>query len=135
MKVNKALTVAGLLLVLVTPALTEETSATYAQIESEIGCQGKATDMKKDLIFNTKYRGRWVTWTGIVHDVKDGAIWFKAIGSHSIGSDFDVKMAPSVDLMQFDKDQTVTVRFQIKDYMGCILPLRGTDGTIVNNRG
>jgi hypothetical protein len=37
----------------------------------------------------------------------------KTPGSHSIGSDFDVEMAPSVDLMQFDKEQTVNVQFEM----------------------
>jgi hypothetical protein len=44
----------------------------------------------------------------------------KTLGSHSIGSDFDVEMAPSVDLMQFDKGQTVNVQFE----MGGFLPLQ-----------
>jgi hypothetical protein len=28
--------------------------------------------------------------------------------------------------------RAVTARFRIKDYMGCILPLKGVDGTVVN---
>jgi hypothetical protein len=114
-----------------TSAHAEETAATYTQIENEIGCQSKATDAKKEVIFNTKYKARWVTWTGKVHDVKGNTLWLNTLGSSSIGSDFDVDMTPGTDLLQFDKGDQVTVRFQIKDYMGCILPLRGSNGTIV----
>jgi hypothetical protein len=108
------------------------TSATYGQIENQIGCTSKATDAKKTMIFNRDYRDRWVTWTGIVTDVKGQQLWLKTPGSSSIGSDFDVDMDSGIDLLQFDKGQTVKVRFQITDYMGCILPLRGTNGTLVN---
>ena len=71
-------------------------------------------------------------WTGKVHDVRSGQLWLNTPGSHSLGSDFDVEMAPEVDLMQFDKGQIVTVQFEIKDYMGCVLPLRGVNGAIVS---
>ncbi|MDE5446463.1 hypothetical protein GWG65_34905 [Bradyrhizobium sp. CSA207] len=124
------LSTAAVLVSLAAPAFAETSSATYAQIDSEIGCKGSATDIKKDLIFNTKYRGRTVTWTGKVHDVKNGKLWLQTPGSRSIGSDFDVEMDSSVDLMQFDKGQTVTVQFEIKDYMGCFMPLFGKNGTL-----
>jgi len=105
---------------------------TYAQIESEIGCNGRATDIQKERLFKEQYHNLWVTWTGTVHDVRSGALWLKTIGSRSIGSDFDVDMSPEVDLFQFNKGQRVTVKFQIKNYMGCFLPLRGSNGTIVS---
>jgi hypothetical protein len=42
-----------MLLGLATPASTQEQLlASYAQIENEIGCDSKATDAKKDMIFN-----------------------------------------------------------------------------------
>jgi hypothetical protein len=130
---NKLLASTAALVVLVSAsAYAEDTAATYAQIEQEIGCASKATDAKKGVLFQQKYENRWVTWKGAVHDVKGHSLWLNDIGSHSIGSDFDVEMVPSVDLLQFDKEQKVTVRFQIKDYMGCILPLKGINGTIIN---
>jgi hypothetical protein len=125
---------AALIPAVTAPAFAGNTlSASYSQIESEIGCTSKATDAKKEVIFNQKYRGRSVEWTGIVHDVKgSNKLWLNDPGSHSLGSDFDVEMVPGTDLLQFDKGQRVTVRFQIRSYMGCILPLRGDDGTIVS---
>ncbi|MGY8683365.1 hypothetical protein Q2941_37145 [Bradyrhizobium sp. UFLA05-153] len=125
------LSTAAALIALAAPAFADTSTATYALIDSEIGCKGSATDLKKDLIFSTKYKGHTVTWTGIVHDVKNGALWLNSPGSHSIGSDFDVDMAPGVDLMQFDKGDRVTVQFEFKDYMGCVLPLRGKNGVVV----
>jgi hypothetical protein len=121
---------AAVLISLAAPAFAETSSTTYAQIDREIGCKGTATDIKKDAIFESKYRGRTVTWTGKVHDVRGGKLWLNTPGSHSVGSDFDVEMASSVDLMQFDKGQTVTVQFEIKDYMGCFMPLLGINGTL-----
>jgi hypothetical protein len=115
-----------------TAAFADDTTATYGQIESELGCSSKATELKKDLIFNKNYRDRWVTWTGVVDDVKGNELWLKTPGSKSISSDFDVDMVAGTDLLQFDKGQMVKVRFQITDYMGCIMPLRGTSGTIVS---
>jgi hypothetical protein len=115
-----------------TAAFASDTTATYGQIENQIGCTSKATDAKKNVIFNRDYRDRWVTWTGVVEDVKGQQLWLKTPGSSSIGSDFDVDMDAGIDLLQFDKGETVTVRFRITDYMGCILPLRGTNGTLVN---
>ena len=129
---KKLLSTAAVLVSLAAPAFAETSAATYEQIESEIGCKGTATDIKKDLIFNGKYRGRTVMWTGTVYDVKSGKLWIKTAGSRSITSDFDVKMAPSVDLLQFDKGKRVTVQFEIEDYMGCFMPLRGNNGIVVH---
>jgi hypothetical protein len=132
----KKVILAGVFISLASPVVAGDmSSATYRQIENEIGCTSKATDAKKDVIFDQKYRDRWVVWTGKVHDVKGSQLWLNDLGSHSIGSDFDVDMNSGIDLLQFDKDQTVTVKFRIKNYMGCILPLRGTDGTVVSGRG
>lgn len=124
------LSTAAVLLSLAAPAFAETSSATYSQIDSEIGCKGKATDIKKDSIFESRYRGRTVKWTGKVHDVRGGKLWLQTPGSRSIGSDFDVEMDSGVDLMQFDKGQTVTVQFEIKDYMGCFMPLMGVNGSL-----
>jgi hypothetical protein len=130
-KMKKLLLTATTLTFVMQNAIADTTSATYAQIENEIGCSGTATDIKKDRIFKEKYRDRWVTWTGIVDNVRSNKVELKTIGSHSITSDFDVEMEPNVNLESFDKGQTIKVQFIIKDYMGCILPLRGSMGTVI----
>jgi hypothetical protein len=106
-------------------------SATYSQIENEIGCTSKATDLNKDRIFSERYRDHVVTWTGVVHDVRGSRLELQAMYSNSIGSDFDVDMAPSTDLTPFAKGDRVTVQFNIDNYMGCFMPLRGSHGLVI----
>ena len=67
-------------------------------------------------------------------DVSENAVWFYAPGSSSTITDYLVWVQPGDYLKRINKGQQLTMRFQITNYPGCFLPLRGEHGTIVEVR-
>jgi len=43
-------------------------TATYSQVNKEVGCESAYIDEKKADIFNERYKNHWMTWTGkVIH--------------------------------------------------------------------
>lgn len=106
-----------------------ESTATYAQVNAEVGCKSTYSDQKKDDIFNAEYKDRWMTWSGKVVLLESDQVSLNVdgIGTQDLQVDFADKNA-GYDLA---KGRQLTVRFLMKSAGGCFLPFGGRQATVV----
>ena len=106
----------------------EETMRTsYAQIDSEVGCESKYSDQKKMDIFHSKYKGKSFRWSGRVRNPERGLTSLDIDGRLS-----DLRIYFSDGQTGYDllKDQTITVVFVMHELGGCVLPFIGRNAYI-----
>jgi len=104
--------------------------ASYSQVNSVVGCESKYSDDKKDDIFNSKYKGHWFTWKGVVvlAESDEASLNIDGFGTQDLQVDFADQNA-GYDLV---KDSTITVKFLMRTAGGCYLPFSGENAVIVN---
>ena len=105
-------------------------TASYAQVDSEVGCKSKYSDEKKEDVFNAKYRDHWMTWRGeaVIVESDKVALNVDGVGIQDVTIDFKQQGA-GYDLT---KGSMVKVRFLMKSAGGCFLSFDGDDGELVN---
>lgn len=106
-----------------------ESTATYNQVNAEIGCKSTYSDQKKDDIFNAKYKNHWMTWKGevVLLESEEASLNVDGVGTQDLKVDFADKQA-GYDL---SKGSQLKVRFLMKRAGGCFLPFSGQDATVV----
>ena len=109
-----------------------DSSATYNDVSSEVGCASKYSDQKKDDIFDSDFKNRWMVWTGIVvlADADDVSLNVDGIGTQDLQVDFLDKGAG----YNLKKGQKVKVRFLMTSAGGCFLPFSGDYAVIDGQR-
>ena len=72
------------------PSNYPESSATYGQVNAEVGCDSKASDDKKDDLFSSKYRDHWMTWTGevVLAEADEASLNIDRVGTQDLQIDF-----------------------------------------------
>ena len=111
------------------PVSHPESSASYAYVDSEVGCKSTYSSDKKDDIFKNRYRDHWMTWSGTValSSASDASLNIDGKGIQDLAVDFADKNA-GYDLQEGSR---ITVRFLMKHEGGCFLPFSGEEATIV----
>jgi hypothetical protein len=111
------------------PSSYPSSSASYQELNSEVGCDSKYSDDKKDDIFNSRYKNHWMTWSGevVLAEADDASLNIDGKGTQDLQVDFADKKA-GYDLK---KGNVITVRFVMKHAGGCFLPFTGDFATIV----
>lgn len=111
------------------PASYPESSASYAEVDSEVGCKSTYSSDKKDDIFKNLYRDHWMTWSGTVElsSASDASLNIDGKGIQDLAVDFAEKNAG----YNLQKGSQITVRFLMKHEGGCFLPFSGKEATIV----
>ncbi|MFJ4352746.1 zinc ribbon domain-containing protein [Pseudomonas sp. NPDC089428] len=106
-----------------------DSTASYAQVNAEVGCKSTYSDQKKDDIFNAKYKDHWMTWSGevVLLDSDEASLNVDGIGTQDLRVTFADKKA-GYDL---SKGSPLKVRFLMKSAGGCFLPFGGKEATIV----
>nr|WP_319527633.1 hypothetical protein [Pseudomonas laurentiana] len=106
-----------------------ESTATYAQVNAEVGCKSTYSDQKKDDIFNAQYKDHWMTWKGevVLLDSDEASLNVDGVGTQDLKVTFADKQA-GYDLA---KGTQLKVRFLMKSAGGCFLPFGGREATIV----
>ncbi|MHC8315082.1 hypothetical protein [Pseudomonas sp. LB3P31] len=106
-----------------------ESTATYNQVNADIGCKSTYSDQKKDDIFNAKYKNHWMTWKGEIALLESDEVSLNVdgIGTQDLQADFADKQA-GYDL---SKGSQLKLRFLMKTAGGCFLPFSGEDATVV----
>jgi hypothetical protein len=104
-------------------------SATYNELNKEVGCDSKYSDEKKTDIFNSKYKNHWMTWSGeiLLLEADNAALNIDSVGIQDLQITFDDKKA-GYDLKIGD---TIKVKFVMKYAGGCFLAFSGELASIV----
>lgn len=106
-----------------------ESTATYSQVNAQVGCKSTYSDQKKDDIFNAQYKDHWMTWSGKIVLLESDSVSLNVdgIGTQDLQVDFADKNA-GYDLA---KGEQLKVRFLMKSAGGCFLPFGGKQATVV----
>jgi hypothetical protein len=106
-----------------------ESTATYAQVNADVGCKSTYSDQKKDDIFKAKYKDRWMTWSGEVTllESDEASLNVDHVGTQDLRVDFADKAAG----YNLAKGSELKVRFLMKSAGGCFLPFGGEKATVV----
>jgi RNA polymerase subunit RPABC4/transcription elongation factor Spt4 len=100
-----------------------------ADMVTDLGCKGAWSDDKKQVIFNSDYKGKLTTVTGKIVKAGDGEVEL-AILKSTLTYDLQVKLVNPREAYDLEKDQIITVRFVPTSLGGCILPFSGDEGVI-----
>lgn len=110
-------------------AFNVQAGASYEEVKREVGCKSKYSSAKKKDIFESRYKGRWMTWSGTVVLPDSGSTSLNVDRKGT--QDLKVKFSDSRAGYNLLKDQELTVRFKMDRVGGCFLPHIGIDAVIV----
>lgn len=113
------------------PPTYPESDATYAAINSEVGCDSKYSDDKKDNIFTNRHKNHWMTWSGEIVLVEADNVSVNIDGKGT--QDLQVSFADETAGYELQKSAPITVRFLMQSAGGCFLPFFGTEATIIRS--
>ena len=111
----------------VTPAMAQS----YQQVDSQVGCDSKYSDEKKQVIFDNNYKGHEFTWTGTVERVSGDDVAIKIL-SDTFSYDVAVKLTDENAAFNLEKGQRITLNFVLREQGGCIMHYHGDNGVIVH---
>lgn len=99
-----------------------DSRATYSEVDKQVGCSSTFSDDKKDDIFESQYKNRWMEWKGKIALLEAGEMSIDIDGGLQ---DLSVKFDNPDEGYDLTKGSTVTVRFLMKSAGGCFLPFGG----------
>ena len=121
------------------PSPPQYVSTDFAEYGPTFSINNNLTELQKDQIFDTKYKGRLVKWTGRVEEVDKGIFGGLHIGIKHLRSTltYDVllylKPEEEAKAIQLRKGQTITYAGKLKDW-GEALPHSVDEGVILEAR-
>jgi len=105
-------------------------SYTYFRVNNDVGCGSTYSKERRNDIFNSKYKGRWMKWRGEIVIVSSDKV---SLNVDNRGTqDLSVSFAKPGAGYNLREGQFITVRFSMKSTGGCFLPFGGEKATIVN---
>lgn len=106
-----------------------ESTATYAQLNTAVGCKSTYSDQKKEDIFRTNYKDHWMTWSGevVLLESDQASLNVDGVGTQ----DLRVVFADEQAGYNLSKGSQLKVRFLMKSAGGCFLPFSGREAVIV----
>lgn len=112
------------------PSVFLNSGASYEELNSEVGCDSKYSDDKRDDIFNSQYKDHWMTLSGevVLAEADNASLNIDGKGTQDLRVDFADKQA-GYDLT---KGNVITVKFVMKNAGGCFLPFSGDNASIVS---
>ncbi len=112
------------------PSAFPNSDASYDKLNSEVGCDSKYSDDKKDDIFNSKFKSHWMTWSGelVLAEADNVSLNIDGKGTQDLHVDFADKQAG----YNLTKGNVITVKFLMKNAGGCFLPFSGDNASIVS---
>ena len=104
-------------------------SASYNELNTEVGCDSKYSKEKKKDIFESRYKNRWMTWTGevLLPNAESVSLNLDGVGTQ----DLHVKFAGKNAGYNLIEGEFITVRFVMKYAGGCFLPFSGDSAVII----
>lgn len=104
-------------------------SASYREVDSQVGCKSQYSDDKKEDLFNELYRNKWMTWKGRVVLLEAGKVSIDMDGGTQ---DLSVRFKDPNAGYNLQKDAKLEVQFLMKTAGGCFLPFSGESATVIS---
>jgi TPR repeat protein/antitoxin component YwqK of YwqJK toxin-antitoxin module/RNA polymerase subunit RPABC4/transcription elongation factor Spt4 len=106
-------------------------NALFSELDSEVGCLSKYSDNKKEDIFNTRYKNKWMTWYGEIDLSESSNVSLNIDGKGT--QDLSVEFSDKNAGYNLTKGTFITVKFLMKSAGGCFLPFSGDSAIIIQN--
>ena len=103
-------------------------SASYDDLNTEVGCSSNSNDYTKAGIFNSRYKNHRMTWSGEVLRAKAETISLNISGKGT--QDLQVTLANKLAGYTVTHGDFITVNFVLKKMGNCSLPFSGEKATI-----
>jgi len=112
------------------PADLPTTSASYVELQNEVGCQSTHGEDKQKHLWETLYKDHWMTWSGVVESVPAGGVTIDVDGVGA--SDLAVQFENEKDAFELGPGDQVQVKFVMKEEGGCMLDFEGEHAQLVS---
>lgn len=110
----------------------ETSTATFKQVDNEVGCTSKYSEDKKEDIFKNEYKGKQFTWEGVVSNSDNGDVQIK-IKPTTIVSDIIIELKDKKDGYDLQENMIVRFSFIMERAGGCFLPYSGKKAELIRN--
>lgn len=107
-----------------------DSSASYVAVDAQVGCSSNFSDDKKEDLFNSNYRNRWMEWQGEITLLEAGEMSLNVDGKGT--QDLSVKFDDPSAGYDLKKGSLVTVKFLMTSAGGCFLPFAGERARVIN---
>ncbi|HEX2966120.1 MAG TPA: hypothetical protein VHO84_10050 [Syntrophorhabdaceae bacterium] len=106
-----------------------QSSATYQQVNSDVGCDSRNSDERKKDIFETRYRDHWMRWRGMIVLADSNVMALNMSGKDT--QELRVNLAEKGAGYNFKKGQFVTLKFLLRAQASCTLPFFGEEASVI----
>jgi hypothetical protein len=104
-------------------------SASYREVDSQVGCKSQYSDDKKEDLFNELYRNKWMTWKGRVVLLEAGKVSIDMDGGTQ---DLSLRFEDPNAGYNLSKGTMLEVQFVMRSAGGCFLPFSGDKGLVLS---
>ncbi len=127
-----------------TPVQKEYADVTFKKYLSFFGIDGSLTDLQKDKVFESEYKGKYVKWTCTMADIKEsifGSGYYMLLDCPDDPTEFDFDNDVSVTLRKDQTDEAmlvmkgeeVTFEGRFKEHIDLMADVALDDGTIISH--
>jgi hypothetical protein len=103
---------------------------TYIQMDAECGCESSNSESKREDIFNTKYKDKWVNYIGIIELIDDDVL---SINTDLEGvQDVQVKFDNPKEIYDLKIGSYIAVKFVLREQGGCFTSYQGDQGKVIS---
>ena len=107
-----------------------ESNESYIKMDSECGCDSPNSESKREDIFNSKYKDRWVNYIGTIEFIDDDIL---KINTDLSGMyDVEVKFENPKDIYNLKIGSFIAVKFVLREQGGCFSSYIGNNGKIMS---
>ena len=107
-----------------------ESPDSYIVMDSKCGCNSQNGEPKREAIFNSEYKDKWVTYFGIIELIDDNSLHVNAdLGG---ASDLTIEFENSKDIYNLKNGSFVAVKFVLREQGGCFSNYKGDLGKIIS---
>jgi len=102
----------------------------YVQMDAECGCESANSESKRENIFNSKYKDKWVNYIGIIELIEDDVL---SINTDLKGfSDVQVKFDNPKEIYDLKNGSYIAVKFVLREQGGCLTSYQGDLGKVIS---
>lgn len=103
---------------------------TYVQMDAECGCESANSESKRENIFNSKYKDKWVNYIGIIELIDDDIL---SINTDLTGlQDVQVKFDNPKEIYDLKIGSYIAVKFVLREQGGCFTSYQGDQGKVIS---